>query len=60
VSWIKMHGIKHLIAHWLGLNGGRVISGYDEKGSWVAFRCSACGHMQGKSYIGPTCVEGEG
>ena len=38
----------HRIAHWLGLNKGRIVSALDARGtSWIGFRCGRCGRVTG-------------
>lgn len=36
---------RHRIAHWLGWNGGYVVSGTHAGQVWVGFRCAGCGQV---------------
>ena len=38
----------HRLAHWLGLNLGRVVSALDRRGTvWIGFKCAECGRSGG-------------
>ncbi|MDE2233845.1 MAG: hypothetical protein KGJ90_07130 [Patescibacteria group bacterium] len=40
--------VIHLIAHWLMMNTGQIVSTLDDKGNvWVAFKCNGCGRISG-------------
>jgi len=39
----RMKTIRHKIAHWLGLNLGRVVTWFDGDSLMVGFQCSTCG-----------------
>lgn len=38
--------ILHRVAHWLGLNYGRVETWHDEDRLLVGFRCTSCGRIE--------------
>lgn len=48
---------RHRLAHWLGWNGGEVVSSTARGIVWIGFRCRGCGKVQGKhvafSYVPP-------
>lgn len=40
--------LAHHVAHWRGLNEGRIVSALDRRGNvWIGFRCTACGQVAG-------------
>lgn len=51
MNWLR--GIRHRVAHYFGLNHGRVHTWWKGKELWAAFWCDGCGKMQNE---GPTGI----
>ena len=44
-----MDRLIHRLSHWLGWNGGHVVSALDDNGRvWIAFKCATCGDVSGR------------